>query len=69
METNQTDCVRLEQISIINLLMVEKYKLCEMYIRMTHVLGEACLSKIKCSQMGQSWICHCEFESKRQSIE
>ena len=45
MAANQTECFRLEQRSVIKFLMAEKYKLYEIYWRMSDVYREACLNQ------------------------
>ena len=45
MTTNQTECPRLEQRSVIKFLVTEKCKPCKIYKRMRDVYGEACFSK------------------------
>ena len=46
MITNQTECSRLEQRSVIKCSVAEKCKPCEIYKRMCDVYGEVCFSKI-----------------------
>ena len=45
MVENQTKCSKLEQKSIIKLLMAEKSKPCEIYKRICGVYGEACFNQ------------------------
>ena len=45
MVANQTEYSRLEQQSVIKSLVVEKYKLCEIYRRICDVYSETCFNK------------------------
>ena len=45
MSTNQKEITRLEQRSVIKVLVVDKNKLCEVYRRMCDLYKEACFSQ------------------------
>ena len=51
MAANPTECSRVEQRSVIQHLVAEKWKQCEIYRRVVDVYREASISK-KCLEIG-----------------
>ena len=64
---NQTQCSRLEQKSVINFLVAENFKPCEIYKRMCIVNEKTCLSQ-KCLQKSKVWVCYYKPKAKRESM-
>ena len=62
---NQVEYSRFEQRSVIKYLLVEKYKPCEIYEKISYVQK----SIRKSLQMGYHWVCLDKLESKRSSME
>ena len=64
MASNQTECTRLEQKSLIKILVVEKCKRCKIYRRMCNVYREVLVQKMFTNGLNMSLLKRCSMELK-----